>query len=135
MSLSSPIKPRKTAPTQIRLDKARKNALWDLNETVPEVTTLFFRDNLLPPSPLPEGMSLEDVLSSLRSSKTIRKTKGVENWAGWARPGDTDGREDEVFRGFAKLTDQIQKASQIPKEKQTIKFRCNPPAASMNLSQ
>ena len=73
MFLTSPIKPRQahTAPPQIELEEARKTVVLDLEATLPELEVEFFYRYLLPSSPLPEGRTVEDVISILRASKVI----------------------------------------------------------------
>lgn len=122
--MPSPLKFKEaqTAPTQIGLDKARHNLIRDLDETVPEIPTTFFYDNLLPPSPLPANKTVKDVVSTLaREGKIVGG-----NWEGWKRPSAYTELEDVVFRKFAKLTDNIRKASGIKKKLATVEFRCNP---------
>ena len=137
MFLTSPIKPRQahTAPPQIELEEARKTVVLDLDETLPELEVEFFYSYLLPSSPLPEGRTVEDVISILRASKVICETNSAENWNGCSRTGGGKVHEDMVFEDFGELTKQIREASQIENKTPTIEFRCKSTKTPMSITR
>ena len=137
MFLASPTKPRqaRTAPSRIELEEARKTVVLDFDETLPELEVEFFYRYLLPSSPLPEGRTVEDVISTLRASKVVYEINGAEGWNGWSLTEGSKVHEDEVFGGFGELTERIREASQIENREPTIEFRRNPTRTPMSITR
>lgn len=123
----SPMKPSKarTAATQSSLAQERENLLLDLDETVPEIDRSFFETHLLPPSPLPSGVTTESIVANLIASG---HAKVEEGWKRWRQPSDSTASEDKFFGKFEFLAEDILSACRNVPLVKTTRFLCNPKA-------
>ncbi|KIP12352.1 hypothetical protein PHLGIDRAFT_113827 [Phlebiopsis gigantea 11061_1 CR5-6] len=71
----------RTAPTGIGLAQERENLIWDLDETVPEIDRSFFETHLLPPSPLPPGVTAESIVANLIASGHAKEDHEIHAYA------------------------------------------------------
>lgn len=111
----------KTAPPNASLDRCRDDIVRDLNENVSVIDTQFFFDHLLPPSPLQESRTADDVVNKMKESGTI----DGQRWAGWQNPSASAGvNEGKVFGKLSDLTKAIIRTAGL-KGTPTVDFVCN----------
>ncbi|KAI0086004.1 hypothetical protein BDY19DRAFT_996190 [Irpex rosettiformis] len=127
-------KPKYTvsAPTiRCNVEQGRDALVGDVGSSIHEAPLQWFKDNILPPLPMPLRSGLPTILRSLGANGHI--TEG--RWTVFPDdPNQSPKVEDVVYAPFARVAAVIGEAAahELPNQSQTVVFECNPDLVPMS---